>query len=168
MLDEVFMDAELVSKLLRKPQNPQDAERARISFAESLKEMLFTKGTEMIPFVGREAFEEDDNTTNAPYLGAPGLPESERRNRQKYIDRIQRNLPSNDQQGAVAPAPRPPVQRPSPVGPPTTQASAVPSPAPDTAPVNTGPVDRTRYAALFPNDMASGMIRQSQGIGSLI
>jgi hypothetical protein len=168
MLDEVFMDAELVSKLLRKTQNPQDAERARISFAETLKEMLFTKGTEMIPFVGREAFEEDDNTMNAPYLGAPGLPESERRNRQKYIDRIQRNLPSNDQQGAVAPAPRPPVQRPSPVGPPTTQASAVPSPPPDPAPVNTGPVDRTRYAALFPNDMASGMIRQSQGIGSLI
>jgi hypothetical protein len=85
-----------------------------------------------------------------------------------------KKLPSNDQQGAVAPAPvaapapRPPVQRPSPVGPPTTQASAVPSPSPDPAPVNTGPVDRTRYAALFPNDMASGMIRQSQGIGSLI
>lgn len=81
---------------------------------------------------------------------------------------FKRKLPSNDQQGAVAPAPRPPVQRPSPVGPPTTQASAVPSPSPDPAPVNTGPVDRTRYAALFPNDMASGMIRQSQGIGSLI
>jgi len=85
-----------------------------------------------------------------------------------------KKLPSNDQQGAVAPAPvavpapRPPVQRPSPVATPTTRASAVPSPSPDPAPVNTGPVDRTRYAALFPNDMASGMIRQSQGIGSLI
>ena len=130
--------------------------------------MLFTKGTEMIPFVGREAFEEDDNTIDAPYLGAPGFPESKRRNQKQYIDRIQRNLPSNDQQGAVAPAPRPPVQRPSPVGPPTTQASAVPSPSPAPAPASSGPVDRTRYAALFPNDMASGMIRQNGGIGSLI
>ena len=166
MLDEVFMDAELVSKLLRKPQNAQDAERARLSFAESLQEMLFTKGTEMIPFVGREAFEEDDNTMNAPYLGAPGFPESERRNEEQYIDRIRRNLPSNDQQGSVAPAPRPrpPVQqRPSPVVPPTNQALAVPSPSPAPEPASSGPVDRTRYAALFPNDMASSMINQNRG-----
>ena len=161
MLDEVFMDAELVSKLLRKPTNPKDAERARLSFAESLKEMLFTKGTEMIPFVGREAFEEDDNTVDAPYLGAPGFPESERRNQQQYIDRIRRNLPPNDQQGSVAPAPQPPVPRPSPVVTPTTQARAVPSPSP--APVNSGPVDRTRYAALFPNDSISGMMQAAYG-----
>ena len=31
----------------------------------------------------------------------------------------------------------------------------------------TGPVDRNQYAAMFPNDMASGLIRQ-QGIGSLM
>jgi len=163
MLDEVFMDAELVSKLLRKPTNPQDAERARLSFAESLREMLFTKGTEMIPFVGREAFEEDDNTMDAPYLGAPGFPESKRRNQEQYIDRIRRNLPTNDQQGAVAPAPRPPVPRPSPVATPTNQALAVPSPSPAPAPASSGPVDRTRYAALFPNDMASSMINQNRG-----
>ena len=163
MLDEVFMDAELVSKLLRKPTNPQDAERARLSFAESLREMLFTKGTEMIPFVGREAFEEDDNTMDAPYLGAPGFPESKRRNQEQYIDRIRRNLPTNDQQGAVAPAPRPPVPRPSPVATPTNQALAVPSPSPAPEPASSGPVDRTRYAALFPNDMASAMINQNRG-----
>jgi len=62
-------------------------------------------------------------------------------------------LPPNDQQGSLAP-----VQRPSPVGPPTTQASAVPSSPP--TPVNSGPVDRTRYAALFPNDSISGMLTQ--------
>ena len=44
---------------------------------------------------------------------------------------------------------------------------AAPSPAP------TGPVDRSQYAALFPNDIASGLIRQQQrpeqqGIGSLV
>ena len=39
---------------------------------------------------------------------------------------------------------------------------AAPSPAP------TGPVDRSQYAALFPSDIASGLIRQQQGIGSLV
>jgi hypothetical protein len=75
-------------------------------------------------------------------------------------------LPPNDQQGSLAP-----VQKPSPVGPPTTQASAVPSSPPP--PVNSGPVDRTRYAALFPNDSISSMMQQTQpmargGIASLM
>ena len=139
MLDEVFMDAELVSKLLRKPQNPKDAERARISFAESLKEMLFTKGTEMIPFVGREAYEEDDNTTDAPYLGFPGFPERKRGNRQKYIDRIQRNLPTNEEESQVIPSVPATNQR----------ASLIP---------------RTET----PTDSISSMIRNREGIGSLI
>ena len=77
-------------------------------------------------------------------------------------------LPTNDQQGAFVPPPVP--QRPSPVVSPTTQASAVPSPPPK--PVNSGPVDRTRYAALFPNDSISGMMNTQQlaqgGIASLM
>jgi hypothetical protein len=37
------------------------------------------------------------------------------------------------------------------------------------APVPTGPVNRSQYAALFPSDIASGLIRsQDQGIGSLM
>ena len=71
------------------------------------------------------------------------------------------NFPLNEQQGAVAPPPRPPVQRPSPAVPPTTQARAVPSPVP--APASSGPVDRTRYAALFPNDSISGMMQAAYG-----
>jgi len=51
-----------------------------------------------------------------------------------------------------------------PVPPPTMAQAPV---APPTAP--SGPVDRSQYAALFPNDMASGLIRASnQGIGSLM
>ena len=53
-----------------------------------------------------------------------------------------------------------PAQR---VAPPTdTLASAAPPP-----PAASGPVNRQQYAALFPNDSASAMIRQ-QGIGSLM
>ena len=59
------------------------------------------------------------------------------------------------------PPPAPQLQVPMP--PPT------PAPAPvaqSTAP-NPGPVDRSMYAAMFPNDVASSLIRQ-QGIGSLM
>jgi len=47
----------------------------------------------------------------------------------------------------------------------TPPRAAVPVAPPTARP--TGPVDRNQYAAMFPNDMASGLIRQ-QGIGSLM
>jgi hypothetical protein len=55
-------------------------------------------------------------------------------------------LPRNDQGASLA-------------GPPTTQASAVPLSSPK--PVNSAPVNRERYAALFPNDPISNMITQT-------
>ena len=84
--------------------------------------------------------------------------------------------------------PQPPVEEPVPapaLDTPTTSAvpvspmrsvapppmSPAPSPVamapPPAAPAPSGPVNRQQYAALFPNDIASGMIRQ-QGIGSLM
>jgi len=70
------------------------------------------------------------------------------------------------------PVPAQPVAPPTqtvpaqPVAPPTTQvAPAISAPIQQSA--VQGPVDRSRYAALFPTDIASGMIRQ-QGIGSLM
>ena len=161
VMTQMMRDPDLLSVMLKKGRT----EREKSAIGGRLTELLIEKGLipagqgaanvgrRAVPSVTREGVFEDTEGQTPP---------------QSTPFFIQNVLPSNDQQGAVAPAPRPPVQRPSPVGPPTTQASAVPSPAPDPVPVNTGPVDRTRYAALFPNDMASGMIRQSQGIGSLI
>jgi hypothetical protein len=161
VMTQMMRDPEMLSVMLKEGRT----ERERSAIGGRLTALLVEKGLipagqaaanvgrRAIPSVTREGVFEDTEGQTPPQ-SSPFF--------------IQNVLPSNDQQGAVAPAPRPPVQRPSPVGPPTTQASAVPSPSPDPAPVNTGPVDRTRYAALFPNDMASGMIRQSQGIGSLI
>ena len=62
------------------------------------------------------------------------------------------------------PAPQPVPAQPVAPPPTTTLASATPPPPPPAAP---GPVDRQRYAAMFPGDIASSMIRQ-QGIGSLM
>ena len=148
-LDEMLFDPVLVSKMFRNPTSVEDANRQRTTVAEYLADIFFKKaGVEMLPYVARETFEDTDNTSDAPYLGFPGIPENAEKNRKQYIDRIQRNLPPNDQQGSVAP-----VQRPSPVGPPTTQASAVP--------LSSAPVNRERYAALFPNDSISNMIQQT-------
>jgi len=77
-----------------------------------------------------------------------------------------RVLPDNSQQGSVAPE-----QRPSPVETPTTQASAVP--LLNSEPVNSAPVNRERYAALFPNDSISSMLTPTRqmargGIASLM
>ncbi len=48
----------------------------------------------------------------------------------------------------------------------TTPTMSPPPAAP--APAPSGPVDRSRYAALFPSDITSGLIRaEDQGIGSL-
>jgi len=153
-LDEMLMDPVLVSKMFRKPTSVEDANRQRTTVAEYLADIFFKKaGIEMLPYVARETFEDTDNTSDAPYPGFPGLPENVERNRQQYIDRIQRNLPPNDQQGSLAP-----VQSPSLAGSPTTQASAVPLSSPE--PVNSAPVNRERYAALFPNDSISGMLTQ--------
>jgi len=65
------------------------------------------------------------------------------------------------------PLPEPPVQAQE-----VTQLQGPkPSPTPASAPVapttapSSGPVDRSRFAAMFPNDIASGLIKQ--GIGSI-
>jgi len=83
-----------------------------------------------------------------------GTPQPET-NEQPTVDPVSSVAP------AMMPAPPPvPAQR---VAPPTdTLASAAPPP-----PAASGPVNRQQYAALFPNDSASAMIRQ-QGIGSLM
>ena len=63
----------------------------------------------------------------------------------------------------VAPPVAPPVaQLQEPMPPPTPAPAPV---APPTAP-SSGPVDRSQYAAMFPNDIASGLI--NQGIGSMM
>jgi hypothetical protein len=161
VMTQMMRDPELLAVMLKKGRTENERGSIFKRLTTLLTEKGLISGVEAAANVGRRAIPSvtregvfEDTEGQTPPQSSPFF--------------IQNVLPSNDQQGAVAPPPRPPVQRPSPVGPPTTQASAVPSPSPDPAPVNSGPVDRTRYAALFPNDMASGMIRQSQGIGSLI
>ena len=151
VLDEILMDPTIIGSFYKKPNGTEvDAERQRMALGNRLKEMLFKRGIEITPYVGRELYQEDDNTINAPYVGFPGLPENNESNKQQYIDRIRRNLPKDDQQGAVV---APKVQ-PASVNSPTNQMFAASSPFDGAAPqvqptANNGPVDMQKAQALF-------------------
>ena len=75
-------------------------------------------------------------------------------------------VPSRPNPRRTVPTPVPPPQPAVPTPPPVAQASRPTAPAPTpTAQAPANPNQRARYAAMFPNDTASGLIRQ--GIGSL-
>ena len=77
-------------------------------------------------------------------------------------------VPSRPNPRRTVPTPVPPPQPAVPTPPPVAQASRPTAPAPTPTPTAQAPASpnqRARYAAMFPNDTASGLIRQ--GIGSL-
>ena len=148
VMTQMLKDPEMLAVFLKKGRT----EKEKSAIGSRLTSILVEKG--LIP-AGRAAAN----------FGRRALPAIIREGAEETDQQMRQSI--NDQQGAVAPPPRPPVQRPSPAVPPTTQASAVPSPAP--APASSGPVDRTRYAALFPNDSISGMMKMRRGgIASLM
>ena len=149
VMTQMLKDPEMLAVMLKKGRTG----RERSAIGGRLTSLLVEKG--LIP-AGKV-------TANFGRRALPAVVRERDEALQEEIQRIDSALPPNDQQGAVTP----PVQRPSPAAPPTTQASAVPSPAP--APASSGPVDRTRYAALFPNDSISGMMKMRRGgIASLM
>jgi len=136
-------DPEMLAVFLKKGRT----ERERNAIGSRVKEILVKKG--LIPAsiatgnLGRRT---------RPLIIRERAKEAEEQRRLESV------IPTNGQQGAVAPPPRP---NPLPVASPTTRAAVVPSPAP--APASSGPVDGARYASLFPNDMVSGMINSNRG-----
>jgi len=171
-IDLIFTDPALTASILQRPGTDEGKGRRFQKVINILKEKLYDSSVSMAPFVVREGFEEEDRGTGSPLAEDPSkeIPALKRRLEQQNRKALEptKSMPNPlpDGFGSLSP-----VQRPSPVGPPTTQASAVPSSPPP--PVNSGPVDRTRYAALFPNDTISSMMQQTQqmargGIASLM
>ena len=145
VMSELMRNPQLLATMMRKPRSERERRNIVKYTTDLLSDLGFRPARTALPGAIRE-FERD---TNEIYRAPP--------------EPMPNPLP--DGYGSLAPE-----QRPSPVVSPTTQASAVPSPAP--APVNSGPVDRTRYAALFPNDSISGMMKTQMlsrgGIASLM
>ena len=143
----------------------------------------------IIDYVGQRGFLIGRQASGLPYvpdfatsesLKEMYLSEEERQQRQENLDKLrsgefkQKNVPltprdpnlnpflvlPNDEQASLQSS-----------GAPTPTGGSAPSPVIQTASASlpqtvspSGPVDRTRYAAMFPNDSASALIRQ--GIGS--
>mgnify|MGYP003126077199 CR=1 FL=1 len=145
-MSQIFNDREALGLLLKDIKTEQDAKEA----FEALGTVL-SKGARQ---VGRRL----------PYAGALGMETM----RPSVLPEATTEEDSEvGPVSSVAPTamPAPPPVPAQPVAQPTTTLASVSPPPPPQAP--SGPVDRTRYAAMFPNDPASALIRQ-QGIGSLM
>ena len=142
-LEEILTTPELLALALKRPRNPQEKNAILDRILEKLKTTLIGLPT---PIVQRTI------PLTAMEMGEPAIevPEAELRE-EETIDT-----------SAVVPEPRvSPVQTPNPLLISQNLPQARPQPA-----TASGPVDRTKYAALFPNDMASSMIKS--GIGGLM
>ena len=147
---KLLQDPELLAKMLRKYTEDENTAQGVV---KSITNYLKKQGFTILPFRSFqsqgvsdkvEADEEEQFNPLAPKLEEPVV--------EKTIDT-----------SAVVPEPRvSPVQTPNPL------LISQNLPQVQTQPATTsGPVNRQQYAALFPDDIASGMIRQ-QGIGSLM
>jgi len=81
--------------------------------------------------------------------------------KKNVTEKVKEILPPNDQQGTLIPTQRAPTPKVGPAPLSSQQASAAPGPSIQ----NSGPVDRERFAALFPNDSTTQLMKS--GIGSL-
>ena len=141
VMTEVMQNPKLLANLMRVPKT--DTEKGRL--ARSIGEIFTEMG--MKPLMRSIPLTASDNEVIVEEQAEPVAPP---------VAPVQKRPPP-------PPLQAPPVAQLQESMPPPTPA---PAPvAPPTAP-SSGPVDRSQYAAMFPNDIASGLI--NQGIGSMM
>jgi hypothetical protein len=151
LLERTLSDPKLLTAALRRGKTAQESKRIGSRLVNMLVDFGFAFPRRSVPAI---------TTINEGESTAPPAPEPVKPPLKQRVDEL------INQTSSVAPTMMPPQPVPAQrVAPPTdTLASAAPPPPP---PAASGPVNRQQYAALFPNDVASGLIRQ-QGIGSLM
>jgi len=157
ILEKGALDPKFYADVLEKglSNNPRSIRAAN----RKLKAALINSGFIAVTEEERSAPQKEVTLPPEDTLRGRNLPRSLKQRTQDVKQRADELI---NQTSSVQPVP---AQR---VAPPTsTLASAAPPPPPPAAPAPSGPVNRQQYAALFPNDIASSMIRQ-QGIGSLM
>jgi hypothetical protein len=140
LMQLIFADPELSATLLR----PATTEKEVVNQLGRIEKFFVNRGFNVAsgqqPYIIREMYEDEDRGTGATKEDMVG------------------------DQSSVDPSFIPPQVPTQPVAQPTTAvASAAPPVAPPPPPTPTGPVDRARFAAMFPEDR--DLI---QGIGSLM
>jgi len=162
VMSELMRDPELLATLMRKPKSEREKLRIADRIGVALRQMGIAPVRRELPSTGREIREEFEALDRQPITPEQMQPLEERRT-QEF------------QQTPAGPIRRPLASVTPPPGPPTTRgAVAAPSPVPPApAPTQAPPQleSRARYAALFPYEPTSEMIRASGpagGIGSLM
>ena len=138
VMSELMSNPTLLAAMMRKPRSNKEYVRLTERVGNILKDLGFSPLRRELPSVPREIDDEIEKETIV-------VPPS---NQQGALNTVVAKPPIS---AATVPAPSLVPQNVSPVN----QAPVQPS----------GPVDRTRYAALFPNDSATQLI--NSGIGSL-
>ena len=139
-IDMIFTDAALTAALMQRPGTEGGKEKLYARIVGYLNDKLFNVSTSMSPFVVREGFEEEDRGIDSP------LAEDTNVEIPALRERLQQ---------------QPPAPATAPQQPPAT-APATPQQPPALPVASSGPVDRAKFAALFPED------RELMGIGSLM
>ena len=141
VMTEMFSNPKLLASMMKEINDKKNADNA-MSAIEKVFEPLARQTGRRLPIGIRPAIEEEYT---------PPEPQNRPMN-------LQQNLPPNNQQGAL----NPPVQTPTQNSGPALGPVNPPPAAVQTASQGSGPVDRTKFAALFPED------RELLGIGSLM
>jgi len=151
VMSELMRDPELLATLMRKPKSDREKLRIAERIGVALRQMGIAPVRRELPSTGREIREEFE-ALDRPALTPELMPPLEERRTQDF------------QQTPAGPIRR--AQAPRPV------AQAAPPPMPAPAPAAPQPAARQQYAALFPFESTSQMIRAtspaSGGIGSLM
>ncbi len=162
VMAEMMKNPELLATMMRKPRT----ERESMRLAERMQQLLVDGGfiapvRRTAPGAVREIGRDRFDPSAQPTVPAPDT--------RPTVPVGPPNLPLPDQRGSLTPPPVPaPTRGGGAAAPAPIQRAAAPS-AP--TPTPSGPVDRARFAAFFPNDPTTDLIRQqaaSGGIGSLM
>jgi len=157
-IDMMFTDPVLIASLMQKPGTESGQQKLSARIVSYLNDKLFNTATSMSPFIVREGFEEEDRGLDSPLAEDPNVEIPALQERMRNQQQQPPVLPPSNQQGAL----NPPVQIPTPnSGPAPSPVQQQPA-AVQSASQGSGPVDRARFAALFPED------RELLGIGSLM
>ena len=164
VMSELMRNPELLAAMMKKPRN----EREKLRLVERMRNLLVDGGfvapaRRALPGIVRETSRdrfEPPAVPAAPAMPAPDAPPT-------VPVAPPPNMPPPNQRGSLMPLPAAPTgggaAAPAPI-----QRAAAPQ-APTSLP--SGPVDRARFAAFFPFDPTTDLIRQqaaSGGIGSLM
>lgn len=148
VMTEMFSNPKLLSEMMKEIQDAKMKDNALTRIEKLIAPLARQTGRRLpigIRAVDEEVRQEYQDETPPPPRVAPPPP-------------LRPNLPSAPPQAAIVPPARLPTQGGGAAPSPMQQVAAAPRPTPSTP---TGPVDRARFAALFPED------RDLMGIASL-